>query len=101
MQGRTWGLPLALFFRSGSRHNRVNLINADIKGFSNPPNRLPLLAILSNAVLRAKCLVHILNRPFQDQRPILHVDSFNASFLVLSASVSRNEPTTSNKYSDL
>src|SRR5215831_15909335 len=48
-----------------------------------------------------KCLVHILNRPFQDQRPILHVDSFNASFLVLSASVSRNEPTTSNKYSDL
>src|SRR5262245_20920123 len=49
----------------------------------------------------AKCLVHILNRPFQDQRPILHVDSFNASFLVLSASVSRNEPTTSNKYSDL
>src|SRR5215831_490296 len=49
----------------------------------------------------AKCLVHILNRAFQDRRPILHVDSFNAGFLVLSASVSRNEPTTSNKYSDL
>src|SRR5215831_7742387 len=48
-----------------------------------------------------KCLFHLLNRLFQDRRPILHVDSFNAGFLVMSVSASRNEPTTSNKYSDL
>src|SRR5262249_4271291 len=49
----------------------------------------------------AKCLVHILNRPFQDRRPILHVDSLQRGLFGDERSVSRNEPTASNKYSDL
>src|SRR5262249_36351239 len=77
VQGRTWGLPLALSFGSGSRHNRVNLTNADTKGFSNPPNRLPLLAILGNAVLRydefaSAQLLPLLSRPIEAVVDALH-----------------------------
>src|SRR5262249_14267829 len=39
-------------FGSRGRYNRMDLPNADAKGVGNPPNRLPLAAIRSDAVLR-------------------------------------------------